>query len=101
MYSIQSVNRDNEEYELAIPDESFSPDRHTESTLQDKYIQEALDQIPSDFREVVVLRDIQQLAYDEIAEITGLPMGTVKSRINRGRTKLQGLLKDVYTPVED
>jgi RNA polymerase sigma-70 factor (ECF subfamily) len=96
MYSIQSVNRDNEEYELAIPDESFSPDRHTESTLQEKYIQEALDQIPPDFREVVVLRDIQQLAYDEIAEITGLPMGTVKSRINRGRTKLQALLKDIY-----
>ncbi len=35
-------------------------------------------------------------AYDEIAEITGLPMGTVKSRINRGRTKLQVLLKDIY-----
>ena len=96
MYSIQLVNRDNEEYELAIPDESFSPDRRTESTLQDKYIQKALDQIPPDFREVVVLRDIQQLSYDEIAEITGLPMGTVKSRINRGRTKLQVLLKDIY-----
>lgn len=96
MYSIQSVNRDNEEYELAIPDETFSPDRHTESMLQDKYIQDALDQIPPNFREVVVLRDIQQLAYDEIAEITGLPMGTVKSRINRGRTKLQGLLKEIY-----
>ena len=95
-YSIQVVNQDYEEYELAIPDESFSPDRHTESTLQDKYIQEALDQIPPKFREVVVLRDIQQLAYDEIAEITGLPMGTVKSRINRGRTKLQVLLKDIY-----
>ena len=96
MYSIQSVNRDNEEYELAIPDETFSPDRHTESMLQDKYIQDALDRIPPNFREVVVLRDIQQLAYDEIAEITGLPMGTVKSRINRGRTKLQGLLRDIY-----
>jgi len=96
MYSIQLVNRDNEEYELAIPDESFSPDRHTESTLQDKYIQKALDQVPPAFREVVVLRDIQQLSYDEIAEITGLPMGTVKSRINRGRTKLQVLLKDIY-----
>ena len=96
MYSIQLVNRDHEEYELAIPDESFSPDRHTESTLQDKYIQKALDQVPPDFREVVVLRDIQQLAYNEIAEITGLPMGTVKSRINRGRTKLQVLLKDIY-----
>ncbi|MEM1271937.1 MAG: sigma factor-like helix-turn-helix DNA-binding protein, partial [Bacteroidota bacterium] len=44
------------------------------------------------------LRDIQQLTYEEIAEITNLPMGTVKSRINRGRTKLQRLLKDVYQP---
>ncbi len=96
MYSIQSVNRDNEEYEMAIPDESFSPDKHTESTLQDKYIQEALNRIPPNFREVVVLRDVQQLSYEEIASITGLPMGTVKSRINRGRTKLQGLLKDIY-----
>ena len=40
-------------------------------------------------------------AYEEIADITGLPMGTVKSRINRGRTKLQGILKDVYVPAED
>ena len=96
MYSIQSVNRDNEEYEMAIPDETFSPDKHAESTLQDKYIQDALNQISPSFREVVVLRDVQQLSYEEIATITGLPMGTVKSRINRGRTKLQGLLKDIY-----
>lgn len=96
LYSIQSVNRDNEEYEMQIPDESFSPDRHAESMIQDEYIQQALKEIPQAFREVVVLRDIQQLAYEEIAEITGLPMGTVKSRINRGRTKLQALLKDIY-----
>ena len=97
LYSIQTTNRDAEEYEVEIPDETFSPDRHTESTLQNKYIQEALNQIPEEFREVVVLRDVQELAYEEIAQITGLPMGTVKSRINRGRTKLQLLLKDIYT----
>lgn len=96
LYSIQSVNRENEEYEMQIPDESFSPDRHAESMIQDEYIQQALKEIPQSFREVVVLRDIQQLAYEEIADITGLPMGTVKSRINRGRSKLQTLLKDIY-----
>ncbi len=101
LYSLQSVNRDDEEYEVEIPDETFSPDTHTEGTIQDHYIQEALKQIPDEFREVVVLRDVQQLSYEEIADITGLPMGTVKSRINRGRTKLQALLKDVYTPQED
>jgi len=101
VYSLQSVNRDEEEYEVEIPDETFAPDRHTESTFQDRYIQEALKQIPEEFREVVVLRDVQQLSYEEIAEITGLPMGTVKSRINRGRTKLQALLKDVYPMPEE
>lgn len=101
LYSLQSVNRDDEEYEVEIPDETFSPDKHTESTIQDFFIQEALSQIPEEFREVVVLRDVQQLAYEEIAEITGLPMGTVKSRINRGRTKLQHLLNEIYTPTID
>ena len=96
MYSIQSMNRENEEYEIALPDDSHAPDRYAESQLQDDYIQHALKRIPAAFREVVVLRDVQQLAYEEIAEITGLPMGTVKSRINRGRTKLQTLLRDVY-----
>ena len=97
-YSLQSVNRDEEAYEVEIPDETFSPDRHTDSTIQDRYIQEALRRIPDEFREVVVLRDVQQLAYEEIAAITGLPMGTVKSRINRGRTKLQLLLREIYRP---
>lgn len=99
--SIQSVNRDNEEYEIDIPDDSFSPDRDAESAIQDEYIQNALMEIPDVFREVVVLRDVQQLSYDEIAQITGLPLGTVKSRINRGRTKLQALLRDVYAPEEE
>jgi len=99
--SLQGMNKDEEEYEVEIPDNTFRPDTHANNVLQDAAIQEALRQIPEEFREVVVLRDVQQLAYEEIAEITGLPMGTVKSRINRGRTKLQQLLKDVYTPDED
>lgn len=94
--SLQSVNRDNEEYEMDIPDETYAPDEAAEGAIQDRYIQQALMEIPEEFREVVVLRDVQQLSYDEIAQITGLPMGTVKSRINRGRTKLQNLLEDVY-----
>ncbi len=101
MYSLQSVNRDDEEYEVEIPDEQFSPDVHAEGTMQVRHVQEALKQIPEEFREVVVLRDVQQLAYEEIAEITGLPMGTVKSRINRGRTKLQSLLHSVYAPIAE
>nr|BCX00269.1 MAG: RNA polymerase sigma24 factor [Bacteroidota bacterium] len=98
LQSLVGLNREEEEYEMEIPDETYSPERHTEGVLQEERVQEALRQISPEFREVVILRDIQQLSYEEIAEITGLPMGTVKSRINRGRARLQALLKDVYAP---
>lgn len=96
MQSIQAVSQNNEEYEMPLPDERFLPDKHTESAFQDQYVQNAVSILPPAFREVVILRDIQQLSYYEVAEITGLPLGTVKSRINRGRSKLQSLLRDVY-----
>lgn len=95
-HSIYATNSDRQDYEIEIPDEQFSPERHTEATLQQQYVQEALNKIPMSFRELIVLRDIQQLSYEEIAEISGLPMGTVKSRINRGRIKLRRMLEDVY-----
>ncbi|MCS7052397.1 MAG: hypothetical protein NZM09_01545 [Ignavibacterium sp.] len=48
------------------------------------------------YREPVILRDIQGLTYEEISEILNIEVGTVKSRINRGRKRLQKLLKNVY-----
>lgn len=95
-YSLTSANREGEEYERPLPDETFAPDKAAESALQDRHIQDAFDRLPDTFQEMVVLRDVQQLSYDEIAEITGVPMGTVKSRIHRGRQKLQEMLADVY-----
>ena len=92
MSSLQNLNRNDEEYEIDIIDDQELPDQHTNEVMQTDYILGALEQIPEEFWEVVVLRDVQHLAYEEIAEITGLPMGTVKSRINRGRAKLQLLL---------
>ncbi len=101
MVSITPKSRDDEsEYDRPLESGLSSPDDHVNSLFLDAYIQEALNSIPINFRELIVLRDVQQLSYDEIAEITGLPMGTVKSRINRGRSKLQKLLKDVYVPEE-
>lgn len=99
-YSIYGEH-ESEEYELPIPSDALSPDRFAERGFYSRRIEDALAQLGDDFREVVVLRDIQQMSYEEIAEITALPMGTVKSRINRGRTKLQELLKDVYVPEND
>lgn len=98
MLSITPKSRDDEsEYDRPLESTYVSPEDDAEGVFLDNYIQEALSMIPVNFRELIVFRDVQQLSYDEIAEITGLPMGTVKSRINRGRSKLQKLLKDVYT----
>jgi RNA polymerase sigma-70 factor (ECF subfamily) len=55
-------------------------------------VQQALQQLPEDFRIPVVLRDVADLDYDEIAESLGIPIGTVKSRIARGRRQLVELL---------
>lgn len=61
-------------------------------------IMEALDHLDPDHRAVVILRDIEDLDYAEISEIVGVPVGTVKSRIHRGRMILREKLKDLIAP---
>jgi RNA polymerase sigma-70 factor (ECF subfamily) len=95
LFSINSYG-DNKDEVFNIPDESYRPDVITDSGIKDKIIQNALLKVSPAYREVVVLRDIQDLSYEEIAEITGLNVGTVKSRINRGRAQLQKMLKGIY-----
>jgi RNA polymerase sigma factor (sigma-70 family) len=95
VFSINAYGEDkNETYE--IPDESYNPEKITDSGIKDVIIQKALDKVSKAYREAVILRDIQGLPYEEISEIINLPVGTVKSRINRGRAQLQKLLKDIY-----
>ena len=57
-------------------------------------VQKALAQLPAQFREVIVLREINQMNYRDIAEITNVPIGTVMSRLSRGRRLLIALLGD-------
>jgi RNA polymerase sigma-70 factor (ECF subfamily) len=57
-------------------------------------VQHALAQLPAQFREVIVLREMNQLNYRDIAEITNVPIGTVMSRLSRGRQLLITLLGD-------
>jgi len=52
-------------------------------------VRTALDELPPIFREALVLREIEGLAYREIAEVTGAPVGTVMSRLARGRTEMR------------
>jgi RNA polymerase sigma-70 factor (ECF subfamily) len=57
-------------------------------------VQKALAQLPMQFREVIVLREINQMNYRDIAEVTNVPIGTVMSRLSRGRQLLMALLGD-------
>lgn len=83
----------NEERDFDIPDPNRSPDQRVDGALKDEIIQKAIDKLPAKFKEVIILRDIQEFAYEEISEILNIPLGTVKSRVNRGRLKLQEDLK--------
>ncbi len=87
---------DEEEHEWEIPDTSYMPDTRVDSTYIAQRIQQALMQLPPAFREAIVLREIMELSYEEIAEVTKTELGTVKSRINRARQRLQHLLRDLY-----
>lgn len=95
MFSINAYGKEsNENYE--IPDDSFRPDIETDSGIKNEIIQKAILKVSPVYRQAVILRDVQELSYEEIAEIMNITVGTVKSRINRGRKQLQKLLKHIY-----
>jgi RNA polymerase sigma-70 factor (ECF subfamily) len=79
-----------------LPDEGARTDRLAEESIREERIQKALNVLPVRLKEVIVLRDIQELSYEEIAAITGSAIGSVKSRISRARARLRGLLKDLW-----
>ncbi len=95
--TILSLSNDDKEHTIQVEDKSYyAPDRLADGSIKSEIIQRALLKVKPVYREVVILRDVQGLSYEEIAEITKLSIGTVKSRINRGRTQLQKLLKNIY-----
>ena len=94
---IYSIHPDDEDRTIQIEDKSFiAPERAADSEIKSEIIQKALLKVKAVYREVVILRDVDGFSYEEIAEITELSIGTVKSRINRGRAQLQKLLINIY-----
>lgn len=65
------------------------PDEMVEGIQLERVVQLAIEKVDPEFRQLVILRDVEDLAYEEIAEVTGLKEGTVKSRIHRGRAQLR------------
>jgi len=82
-----------------IEDQSAPPDQHVRSREVSETVHAALAKLSPELREAVILRDLQDFDYREIATVLKVPEGTVKSRINRGRAELARLLQRTYRQV--
>ncbi|MDT5156433.1 MAG: polymerase sigma-70 factor, subfamily [Acidobacteriota bacterium] len=79
-------------FEKPLASKAPTPEQETERGERRAEIEEVVRQLPSAYRELIVLRHSHDLSYDEIAEVTGLPLGTVKNRIFRARECMRELL---------
>jgi RNA polymerase sigma-70 factor (ECF subfamily) len=82
-----------------IPDKAQPPDARVQSREVGQTVHGALQKLSPELREAVILRDLQDMDYKEIATVLKVPEGTVKSRINRGRAELARLLQRTYKQV--
>jgi RNA polymerase sigma-70 factor (ECF subfamily) len=81
------------------PTELDTPERILLRGTIDAELRAALDELPEAFRQAVWLRDVEEFSYAEIAEMVGVPIGTVMSRISRGRRLLFEKLSNAKVPV--
>ena len=82
-----------------LEDRAASPESQVRSQEVQKLVHEGLRRLSPELREAVILRDLQDMDYKDIAKVLHVPEGTVKSRINRGRTELGRLLQRSYRQV--
>lgn len=90
-FSISNYIDEEEDFQLI--NSGQNPEEKTYSGILQDEIRNAMKNLPESMRDAVMLRDVDELEYEEICKILGSPMGTVKSRINRGRTRLREILK--------
>jgi RNA polymerase sigma-70 factor (ECF subfamily) len=93
--SLEPITSDNEEIEdpAWLADSGESPEESAARAELAEAIQSCLQQLDAEFRAVVILVDVQGMAYDEAAETVGKPLGTVKSRLGRARQRIQECLQ--------
>lgn len=87
-------DEDHGDYQLKSED--ILPDEQANSGNEAFYIQKAIDSLIRKHREVILLRDVQELDYAEIAKILKVPLGTVRSRLNRARESLKVTLESIH-----
>ena len=89
--SVDAMNDEGKKFEL--PDNNIRPDRATSVSVLEENIEKAIETLQAKYKEALILRDIEGMSYKQIANITSVPVGTVKSRVNRARKQLQKKLK--------
>lgn len=96
--ALNAVTRRREFPSEGMPEQPASirhqPGRETELAALRDALRSAIDELPEDLREPVVMREYEHLSYQEIADRTGLPLNTVRTRILRGRRALRGKLEE-------
>ena len=88
---LSQIKYDKKNHELKSKDQSLISKIENEYLLDE--LNSAIDRLPDNYKTAIILRDIQGLNYEEISNIVGVPLGTIKSRINRARLQLQVDLK--------
>lgn len=91
--SLDSTDNEDDNTRTEAPDPGESLDEMVVRQELSAAIQQGLAELPEDQRIVIILSDIQGLAYEEIAQITGVQLGTVKSRLSRARARLRDILR--------
>ena len=91
LYPISSLNNGDNEFEAV--ETRINSDEMTDSSVKKDLIKKAIMTLPEHYQDVIRMREIENLSYEEIASLTKLPIGTVRSRINRARIRLQNKLK--------
>jgi len=91
-YSLDVKINTEEDVEREIPDAKYSPELLYEKKIMQKALQDAINELPSDYRSVVVLRDLQGLSNEEVSKSLQLSLAAVKSRLHRGRVFLRNRL---------
>ena len=96
-FSINQFGGEEKDYD--IPDDTSNPEQETNTQITDGIIQAAIERLSPKFKEVIILRDIQGFSYEEISDMIQVPLGTVKSRVNRARLKLQADLRHLMNDI--
>lgn len=84
-----TAGTDAEHYDLPLESEGLSPEQQSEREERRSEIEMVVQSLPTAYRELIVLRHSQDLTYEEIVEVTGLPLGTVKNRLFRAREMMR------------